>query len=900
MKFLNKIINELLAQEDDLSKFSIVLPGKRPIVFIRQILEEKKYSGFLPDFFTIEDLITDIVDQQPMQGISLWLFSYDVYRKLNLIPQDSFSDFLKWFPTLQKDWDDILKFSESDTAVLQYMFDEERIKEWAQDLGDQDEVPRKKFLNFWRNMNVYLPILKSALLEKNWATPGMIHENATSKIHKYATETDKRFVFCGFNAFTPVEEKLVRNLLQWDKAQCYFQGDRYYFDDERQEAGKFLRDHKKWKEFNDSREFTWIEDDFNQPKNIKVYEVSGNITQTKILPEIFGEIADKTYSDTAIVLLDENLLPASLDVMHSVEYLNITMGFPLKNLSFSNAVKQLFYLQKQLEKNKTTYYYRDIYPILEELPASYSDEKIISNFKSKIEERNIVYISKNLFSELLSELSYFKLLMKAESAQAYLDLLTEFCIDLKWLEIDDIQYENISHFEKAFRLLKNQILPYDFDIKMETLEVLINQYINTESIDFEGEPLRGLQVMGLLETRLLNFKNVILLSVNEGKLPLGNSQNTYIPFDIRRHFELHTYLENDSIYAYHFYRLIQDAENVHLLYNALSSGINTGEKSRFITQIEMESNHEIEHLIIENTSEPIKTEPIEIQKTEAVMQKLQHWKDRVSASHLTSYLYNPVDFYLSKILNTSESDEIEEELSVRNYGNLVHYSLQDIYEELKGKILNEKDLKNSIKNIDTYIDGAIEKLKHQPEFYEKGMNFIHRAIAKKVIEAILNFDLNLIKSGNELKIIDIERKFEKVDFYIDENSKDKISFYGYIDRIDQLNGTIRIIDYKTAKTKNLTIKIDELNQDNYFQNSDRKQAMQLCLYQYVVQSLPEFWGLSVQTGIWSFADAQKGVVSLEFAQGELQNAMVSIQNLILEILNPEMSFVENVKTFAGN
>ncbi|KQS92334.1 PD-(D/E)XK nuclease family protein [Chryseobacterium sp. Leaf394] len=900
MKFLNKIISELLAQENDLSKFSIVLPGKRPIVFIRQILEEKKYSGFLPDFFTVEELITDIVDQQPIQGISLWLFSYDVYRKLNLIPQDSFSDFLKWFPTLQKDWDDILKFSDSDTAVLQYMFDEERIKEWAQDLGDDDEVPRKKFLNFWRNMNIYLPALKSALLEKNWATSGMIHEIATAKIQKYATESDKKFIFCGFNAFTPVEEKLVRNLLQWDKAQCYFQGDRYYFDDERQEAGKFLRDHKTWKEFNDSREFRWIENDFNQPKNIKVYEVSGNITQTKILPEIFKESLDADYSDTAVVLLDENLLPASLDVMHSVQHLNITMGFPLKNLSFSNAVKQLFYLQKQLEKNKTTYYYRDIYPILEELPSSESDEKITSNFKSKIEERNIVYISRKLFSELLSDLSYFKLLLKADSAQAYLDLLTDFCVGLKWLDIDDIQYENISHFENAFRLLKNQILPYQFDIKMETLEVLINQHINTESIDFQGEPLKGLQVMGLLETRLLNFKNVILLSVNEGKLPLGNSQNTYIPFDIRRHFELHTYLENDSIYAYHFYRLIQDAENVHLLYNALSSGVNTGEKSRFITQIEMESSHNIEHLIIENTSEPIKTEPIEIQKTEAVLQKLDNWKERVSASHLTSYLYNPVDFYLSKILNTSETDEIEEELSVRNYGNLVHYSLQDVYEELKGKVLKESDLQKSIKAIDQYINGAIEKLKHQPEFYEKGMNFIHRAIAKKVIEAVLNFDLELVNSGNELKIIDIERKFENADLYIDEESKDKISFYGYIDRIDQLNGTIRIIDYKTAKTKNLTVKIDELTQDDYFHREDRKQAMQLCLYQYVVQSLPEFWGLPVQTGIWSFADAKKGVVALEFAQGELQNAMVSIQNLILEILNPEISFVENVKTFAGN
>ena len=890
----------MLSQDGDLSKFSIVLPGKRPIVFIRQILEEKNYSGFLPDFFTIEELITGIVDQQPIQGISLWLFSYDVYRKLNLVPQDSFSDFLKWFPTLQKDWDDILKFSDSYVAVLQYMFDEERIKEWAQDLGDQEEIPRRKFLNFWQNMNIYLPALKSALLEKNWATSGMIHEIATEKVQKYASETDKKFVFCGFNAFTPVEEKLVRNLLQWDKAQCYFQADRYYFDDERQEAGKFMRNHKTWKEFNDSREFTWIQDDFNQPKNIKIYEVSGNITQTKILPEIFKESLDADYSDTAVVLLDENLLPASLDVMHAVEHLNITMGFPLKNLSFSNAVKQLFYLQKQLEKNKTTYYYRDIYPILEELPSSESDDKIISNFKSKIEERNIVYISKNLFTELLSELSYFKLLLKAESAQFYLDLLTDFCVDLKWLEIDDIQYENISHFENAFRLLKNQILPYQFDIKMETLEVLINQHINTESIDFQGEPLRGLQVMGLLETRLLNFKNIILLSVNEGKLPLGNSQNTYIPFDIRKHFELHTYLENDSIYAYHFYRLIQDAENVHLLYNALSSGVNTGEKSRFITQIEMESSHNIEHLIIENTSEPIRTEPIEIQKTEAVMLKLHNWKERVSASHLTSYLYNPVDFYISKILNTSETDEIEEELSVRNYGNLVHYSLQDIYEVFKGKVVKESDLEQSIKAIDQFIDGAVDKLKHQPEFYEKGMNFIHRAIAKKVIESVLNADLDLVKAGNELKIIDIERKFEKIDFYIDEEKRDKISFYGYIDRIDQLNGTVRIIDYKTARTKNLTVKIDELNQADYFQNSDRKQAMQLCLYQYVVQSLPEFWGLPVQTGIWSFADARKGVVALEFAQGELENAMVSLQNLILEILNPEVSFVEDIRTFTAN
>lgn len=886
-------------QNTDLSQFNIVLPGKRPIVFIRQILEENNYSGFLPSFFTIEELIVDIVNLQQIQGIALWLFSFDVYKSLNLIPKDDFAEFLKWFPTLQKDWDDILKFSESDVAVLRYMFDEERIKEWAQDLGDDEEVPRKKFLNFWRNMNVFLPVLKQKLKEKNWATPGMIHESAKGKIIDFAKNTDKHFVFCGFNAFTPVEEKLVRNLLQWDKAQCFFQADHYYFDDERQEAGKFLRNHKLWKEFNDSRAFSWIEDDFNQPKNIKIYEVSGNVTQTKVLPDLFKDIDNKTFTNTAVVLLDENLLPASLDVMHDVENLNITMGFPLKNLSFSNAVKQLFYLQKQLEKNKSSYYYRDIFPILEELPRTDDDEKVINDFKSKIEERNIVYISANLLNELLSDLSYFNLLQKADSGYLFLDILIEYCQRIKWMELDDIQYENVSHFENAFKIIKNQIIPYGFEIKMDTLEILINQHINSESIDFQGEPLKGLQVMGLLETRLLNFENVILLSVNEGKLPLGNSQNTYIPFDIRKHFDLHTFLENDGIYAYHFYRLIQDAKNVHLLFNALSSGVNTGEKSRFITQIEMESNHNIEHLIVENTSEPISSQPIEIAKTDIVMEQLEKWKEKVSASHLTSYLYNPIDFYLSKILNTSETDEIEEELSIRNYGNLVHYTLQEIYEIIKGKVLKANDLEKSIKQIDEYINIAIEKLKHQPEFYNKGMNFIHKAIAKKVIENILNYDLELIKQGNSLEIIDIERRFESVDFYLDEAKNDKVSFFGFIDRIDKLNGTIRIIDYKTAKIKNLTVKIDSENIEDYFHKDDKKQALQLCIYQYVIQSLPEFWGFPIETGIWSFADAKKGVASLEFAQGNLDDAMQSLKSLIMEILNPDISFLENIKTFQG-
>ena len=692
MKFLHQIVSNLLEQNQDLSDFNIVLPGKRPIVFIKQILEEKKYSGFLPQFFTIEDLIKENSGKHLVEGISLWLFAFNIYKEYH--PTEDFSNFLKWFPTLLKDWDDILKFSDSDTAVLEYMFDEERIKNWSENLGDDEDSPRRKFLNFWQKMNHFLPILKEKLNEKNWATSGMIHELVKNKTGDFAKNTNQKFVFCGFNAFTPVEEKLVRNLMQWDKAQCFFQADDYYLNDERQEAGQFLRITKTWKEFTENRTFNWVQNEFSLPKNIKVYEVSGNITQTKVLPEIFKDLEDKNLSKTAVVLLDENLLPASLDAMNSVEYLNITMGFPLKNLAFSNAMKQLFYLQKQLEKKDSSYYYNDVLSVLEELPNGEIDQEIINNFKLNIEERNIVYISKKQFSEFLKDLSYFQLFQKPNSVMEFLDLLTKFCYELKFNDLDDILYENISHFEKSFKIIKNQITPYSFAIKMETLEVLINQLVNSETIDFQGEPLQGLQVMGLLETRLLNFENIILLSANEGKLPLGNSQNTYLPFDVRQHFNLHTFLENDSIYAYHFYRLIQDSKNVHLLFNALNSGVNTGERSRFVTQMEIEDHHhQIENIIIENSSDPIKKELIEIEKTPKVLEKLQEWKTRISASHLTSYLYNPVDFYMTKILSTRETNEIEEELSQRSYGNLVHYALQFIYESLIGKQLTDKDLK---------------------------------------------------------------------------------------------------------------------------------------------------------------------------------------------------------------
>ena len=893
MKFLSKIISELLSETSDLSQTVVVLPGKRPVVFLKQILKEQKYEGFLPEFFTVDELIKKISGKQHIQGISLWLFGYDVYKKI--YPEETLENFLKWFPTLLKDWDDMLKFSEEDKAVLEYMLDDERIKNWGETLGDGDNV-RKRNLNFWKKMNVFLPKLKENLQTKGWATDGIIHETVREKISDFAEETETKFVFCGFNALTPLEEKLIRELLQKGKAECFFQADEYYIKDLKQEAGKFLRKHMHWKEFNENRKFQWIENSFCEEKNIKVYEIAGNVAQTKILPEILQEIPKENYSKTAVVLLDENLLLPSLDAVSFVDNLNITMGFPIKNLGFSGAVKKLFYLQKQLEKNDKSYYYLDVFSVLEEFPDNEEDKKIIDRFTAKIEDENIVYISKKMMQESLGELSYFQLFEKRTAAELLEDL-SNFCYQLKFREIDDILYENVSLFETTFKILKNHMKDYDFEISIDALEVLMNQLVNSENLDFQGEPLEGLQFMGLLETRLLDFENIILLSVNEGKLPLGNTQNTYLPFDVRRNFGLNTFLENDSIYAYHFYRLLQNAKNIYLLYNALGSGVNTGEKSRFITQMEMESPHKMEHIVIENTSEPILQEPIIIEKTEKVLEKLNEWKSRISASHLISYLYNPIDFYLNNILKARETEEMEEELSQRNYGNLVHYALDKLYKGKKSKILKASDIEDLKPEIDSAINSAIAKLKHQPELYERGMNYIHKSMAAKVVEHILDYDLDLIKAGNSLEIISLEEGIN-AEFSLDENGE-KINFIGYIDRIDRLNGVLRVIDFKTAKAKNLSVKPKEEKLEDFMSSADSKQALQLSIYAYMVLHNEKFSVNQLQCGIWSFAEIGKGVQTLKIYDDEnidnenVSICMNSIKNIILEILNPEIPFKEN-------
>jgi ATP-dependent helicase/nuclease subunit B len=902
--FLEDVIQQLLTEhEHDLSQQIMVLPGKRPMVFIKEILKKKKYQGFLPKFITIEDLMQDIAQKQAISGIPLALFAYKTNQSLN---GESLKSFLKYFPTIMKDWDDMMKFSDDDQKVLDYMLDEERIKNWAQDLGDPEDSLLQRNLDFWLKLRNFLPQLKQALLDKSWASTGMMHQLVRHRAADFAQETNKKYVFCGFNAFTPVEQLLVKALLKYGKAQTFFQADAYYMNNVLQESGQFLRRCKLWPEFDKTRPFGQIYDHFAQPKNIKLYEASNNIAQVKHLGQILRdwlvdlspEDRQQKISETAVVLLDENLLPTMLhEVAQEVESLNITMGFPLKNLVYSGVFQRLFYLQKNFHQSKNKgIYHADVVAILNDLILSPEEQMVVQDFMAIINKKNMVYVPAKTIAQHLGQCAFFPVLQMYHDVEKYLDVLLDFCQTEKRKTKNSIHIENIALFQKAFVCLKNLCEQYPDVIQVENIELLSQQLLQKESIDFEGEPLMGLQIMGLLETRLLNFPNVILLSCNEGKLPLGKTQNTYIPYDVRKQFGMNTFLENDGIYAYHFYRLLQSAENVAIFYNAQSSGLNVGEQSRFITQLQMESPHEIEKIILDTPAQPSIESLMSIPKTPSVLAALELWQQKISPSHLISYLHDPCDFYLKKVLKIYEESELEEDLSSMMFGNLVHHALEQIYETLVGQIVAAEVLQLAIKNIDNELKKAIERLDLQADYFATGLNYVQYQMAKTSITEVLMHDIQLIQAGNELQMVAVEAEISST-FVLDENRKTEVGFYGKIDRIDRVNGKLRIIDYKSNVPSTA-----KLNLAEKFAEPDKKAKFILQLGFYALcwfAQHPQYQTEALQVGLWSFKKAKHGIQFAQVSKDEsdvqfddLENVSSLLRQIIQEILNPEINFQE--------
>jgi len=891
-KFISRIVDSILQDKKSLYNLTIVIPNKRFEIYFKKIFSEKAYQGILPRFQTLEELVTEISELSELSGVPLYIFSYKIYQKL--YPLEDFKSFLEWFLVFLKDWNEILKSDNNDIDVIDFMLSDRRIKNFGDIYDENDKIIRKN-LDFWRKMKIFLPILREKLLVENLGIKGIIYQTAKKNIECFSEKTDVRYAFCLFNNLNSIEQDLIKNLLKRDKSICFFYSDKYYMNNELQEAGKFIRNYTEWKKFSGGEKFNWIDNNFIKEKNIKIFEVAGNITQTKVLPNILIELKNisSKFENTAIILPDEDLIfPVINSIYECVDTLDINIGVPLKNTQFVAFVLKIFHLQKQLSNNPNLYYYQDLVNILDELYFIDEDFNIRNKFIEYIEKRNIVYVTKENVDEFLGKLSYFNLLILCNDMQNYLDIWINFCVNIKFRkEIYNIEYENISNIENIFISLKRQTENYNFSINIDILEILLNESISSKEVNLKINSDNSVKIMRLSDAYALNFENIIMLSANEGKLPVGKTQNTFLSTSIRRNFELNTFLENDAIDAYNFYSLIQEAKNIYLLFN----GLNTGEKSRFITQMELESPHKIQNFIVDSSSEPVEKKYIEIKKTSNILNRLNTWKQKISPSHINSYLYDPISFCTEKILNIKTHYELEEELSSINFGNLVHNTLEHLYRDFINKEIYIKDLLKIQEKSENTLEYVItEKLNHSLSYYDKGINYIHKEVALRTIKNLIQKDLNDIKKGNIIKILALEKKIS-ADLYLDdENKSEKVNLYGFVDRIDRFNGNVRIIDYKTSKESDLNIKSENI----ILFDSKYRQELQLSIYAYCLLNSDDFIDNELQCGIWSFINPIKGVKTLKILNDSFMNKsnieipMKTVRDIILEILNPNISFAE--------
>ena len=920
--FLDKLSNTILSQSDiELTNCLIVLPNKRAKVFLLESLKNQlETTSFAPTIISIEDFIQEISGLRTVDPIELLFEFYEVYLSVTeKSKQQTFEEFATWAKTAIQDFNEIDRYLLDPNHVFSYLEDIEALKRW--DLHPQDKTKLiTTHLEFWAKLPLYYESFYKHLLKKGIGYQGLLYREAVKNLASFIKTITKQIYFAGFNALNQAEERIFKHLANENKAKIYWDIDEVFLNDSYHDAGLFIRKFKKeWKPFV-NQDFEWVVNHFSQEKNIEIIGTPKSIGQAKIVGTIIEKIQSENpnLEKTAVVLGDENLLlPVLYGLPESVDALNITMGYPSKNNPAQLLISKLFKLHtnaKQRNEKSYTFYYKEVldilnHPLVEPYCKVEEVVKVINN-------NNFTFFSNqklfSLYEEKYpnSENKFFKLLFTRwdDSISDILANLNSILLIIKsYLSNDDAEEKVTKAFVysvfKTINKLTNYHETYNQIESLPSLQAIYKQIIDLAEVSFEGEPLSGLQVMGVLESRVLDFENVIITSVNEGKFPAGKSQNSFIPYDVKKELELPTYKEKDAIYCYHFYHLMLRAKNVWLLYNTDNEGIDAGEKSRFITQLEIEKQpkHNITSTIYNAVLPEKAYEPVTIPKTDKILTRLHEiaTDKGFSPSSLTNYIRNPLQFYMQRILRINEADEVEENIAVNTLGTIIHNALEELYTPY----LNQFLALHHIDAMETQIDNVILKYFKQ-EYKEgeitKGKNLLAFEVAKRNVYNFLQLEKKDIQEGESIKVVLLE-----AELYCEIEVKSlpfPIKIAGKVDRIEERNGAIRIIDYKTGKVDGNSLKINDFT--DLTSDIKNEKIIQLLCYALMFENHELKQNREVSAGIVSFKNMKSGFLPFGLGKGKDAELVISteiledfkseLETLILEIFNPEIPFKEKV------
>ena len=925
--------------EGNLAHTAVVFPNKRAGLFFNEYLAQESESPiWSPAYVSISELFRSLSPWEVGDPVKLVCELYKIFRR-ETQSTETLDDFYFWGEMLISDFDDADK-NKVDTDKLfsnlqdlrnimdDYTFiddeQEEAIRQFFQNFSiERRTALKERFISLWDVLGNIYKGFRESLASQNIAYEGMMYRHVIEHLDVDKLPYEK-YVFVGFNVLSKVEHTLFTQLKDAGKAVFYWDYDEFYMKENRQavthEAGEFIR--RNLRDFPSPLSGELFKN-LSKPKEVHYIASSTENAQARYLPQWIRNNLTTPEKETAVVLCNEALLQP---VLHSlpaeVKHVNITMGFPLSQTPVYSFLIALLELHTHGFNFKSgRYTFQSVvtllkHPYTRQLTgqAELLEKELTRNNrfyplpgelgKDEFLTRLFTPLSGNLnlcirLSETLQQVAgiYQANTSGTEDTDAFNQLYRESLFKA---------YTTINRF-------RTLIEEDELTVQSETFRRLLVKVLSATNIPFHGEPAIGMQVMGVLETRNLDFRHLVLLSVNEGQLPKSGGDSSFIPYNLRKAFGMTTIEHKIAVYAYYFYRLLQRAERITLMYNTSSDGLNRGEWSRFMLQFLIEWPHPITRQFLEAGQSPQGTSPITVEKTSDVMRRMQSLFDvrtnpkaKFSPSALNYYLDCPLKFYYRYVAGLSAPDEVSAEIDSATFGSIFHYAAEHIYKDLTthGKVINKEALETLLRNevkLQDYVDTAFKKLffnvpqNEKPEY--NGVQLINSAVIARYLKQLLQNDLRYAPFTFIASEMEVD---EPIDIQTPKGViKSRIG--GIIDRMDSKDGTLRIVDYKTGGDADTPPHVESLfipdkKRSNYVFQTFLYAAI-MCRKQptmkiapallYIHRAATETYSPVIQMG-----EPRKPKEAVEDFSKYEKEYRERLQGLLEEIFNPEKSFTQ--------
>ncbi|MDD4847824.1 MAG: PD-(D/E)XK nuclease family protein [Bacteroidales bacterium] len=868
-----------------------------------------------PKMWCIDDFVWEATQLQPCEKIDLLFYLYDIHLILSPHNSRSFDDFVQWGNMILSDFEEVDDYQVDVQNIFQYLSDQKAIELWNVDATPLSSY-EQDYLLFYRSLSKYYELLREKVLHEKKAWSGLAFRLFQEKFDDYFRPFKNNiFYIIGFNALTKTEKQIFTDIQKNSKTHIIWDSDSYYLQPHH-EAGYFLN--QNFKSFGKP---TTISNDFKNDKQIQIHPISKNIGQAIAVEQILQTIPHNEWNDTAIILNDESLLMPIINFLPNNISMNVSMGYSLKNTQIFEWITLWLSMHITASKNDHHFYYVELFKVLQHplfqqfIRLFYADDlQNINNNILQYRKKSIPFLSlddinnqifssaSSIFPEVASIFTMWN--NSISSALEGLKILVTIMQKSFEKENDSINLEFSLALQKYIHRFQEMVQQYpNIQTGDRSIYFIFKQIFSSIYIPFSGEPLGGLPIMGLLESRLLDFKNIIMVSVNEGMIPKTALPKTFIPFDIRKIFGIPTLSEQNAVTAYTFYRSIQRAERIFLLYNcAESTGVGSNEKSRYITQLEMELPAYNSAVKIMHHNEPLDNMQITpfaspvINKDDNIMQRLDAIANGgFSPTALNSYLECSLKYYYQNVLQIKDQDELKETIDSALLGTIVHQTIEKMHQSFVKKSFNNQDIDNMLKEVDQTL-GNVFNNNWEGGNYLNGRNRLFFEVAKQWIINFLNKEKDWIKNGY---IILVQEYSMKRSIKIDINGVEKvICFKGTADRICSDNQSQILIDFKTGNVKKNDVKINDIDEyiSGRFREKPQSIALQLLIYAWLFSNDSLKSDLSLNAKIISLQKLNDDFSltfnsnNTEITETTLQKVEELLQTIVQEIFNRDIPF----------